>query len=261
MLDFSGKRVLVTGSTTGIGRGAAEMFLEAGATVAINGRKASAVEEAVREMGGKRLVAAPGDVGTIAGCRSIIQGAVAQLGGLDVLVNNAGICPLAYPLDVTEEHWDQVMAVNLTAPLFLTICALPHLRKSRGNVVMVASAAGLFAGPTDSFVYAVSKGGLVNLTRTLAVELAPEGIRINAICPGYIDTPMVRAENEATHGQVYEFINRSVPMERIGTVRECASSILYLAAAEAGYCTGAVLVNDGGCFANGSWGGANVSPP
>jgi NAD(P)-dependent dehydrogenase (short-subunit alcohol dehydrogenase family) len=261
MLDLSGKRVLVTGSTTGIGRGAAEMFLEAGAIVAINGRKASVVEEAVGEMGGKRLVAVPGDVGTVAGCRAIVDRAVAGLGGLDVLVNNAGICPLAYPMDVTEEHWDTVMAINLRAPLFLTRYSLPELRKSKGNVVMVASAAGLAAGPTDSFVYAVSKGGLVNLTRALAVELAPEGVRVNALCPGYIDTPMVQEENAATHGQIYEFINRSVPMERVGTVRECASSIVYRAAPEASYCTGAILTNDGGCLANGSWGGANIPPP
>jgi NAD(P)-dependent dehydrogenase (short-subunit alcohol dehydrogenase family) len=258
MADFSGKRVLVTGSTTGIGRGVAEMFLEAGATVAVNGRKAAAVETAMREMGGQRLVAAPGDVDTVKGCQRIIDQAVGALGGLDILVNNAGICPLAYPKDVTEEHWDQVLAVNLRAPLFLTVYALPELRKSLGNVVMIASVAGLFAGPTDSFVYAISKGGLVNLTRALAVELAPEGIRVNALCPGYIDTPMVRAENEATHGQIYEFIRRSVPMERVGSVRECASSVLYLASAEAGYCTGTVLANDGGCFASGSWGGANI---
>src|ERR1700728_195783 len=126
MSDFSGKRVLVTGSTTGIGRGVAEMFLEAGATVAVNGRKAAAVETAMREMGGQRLVAAPGDVDTVKGCQRIIDQAVGALGGLDILVNNAGICPLAYPKDVTEEHWDQVLAVNLRAPLFLTVYALPE---------------------------------------------------------------------------------------------------------------------------------------
>jgi 3-oxoacyl-[acyl-carrier protein] reductase len=260
MIDFTRKRVLVTGSTAGIGRGAAEMFLEAGATVAINGRKKTAVDQAIREMGGERLVAAPGDVSTLAGCRRLIDVAIKGLGGLDILVNNAGICPLAFPMDVTEEHWDEVMAVNLRATMFLTIYALPELRKTKGNVVMVASAAGLAAGPTDSFVYAVSKGGLVNMTRTLALELAPDGIRVNALCPGYIDTPMVQAENVATNGQIYAFINRSVPMGRIGTVRECASSILYLASSEAAYCTGTIMVNDGGCIANASWGGANTQP-
>jgi NAD(P)-dependent dehydrogenase (short-subunit alcohol dehydrogenase family) len=260
-MDFTGKKILVTGSTMGIGRASAEMFLEAGATVAINGRKASAVEQAMRELGGKRLVAAPGDVSTVPGCRSIVAAAVGGLGGLDVLVNNAGVGTLSYPMDVTEEHWDQVMAVNLRATMFCTHAALPALRQSKGNVVMVASAAGLTAGPTDSFVYAISKGALIHMTRTLALELVADGIRINAICPGYIDTPMIQAENAATGGQIYDFIKRSVPMGRIGTLRECASGILYLASDEAGYSTGSVLVNDGGCTANASWGGANLGPP
>jgi NAD(P)-dependent dehydrogenase (short-subunit alcohol dehydrogenase family) len=260
-MDFTGKKILITGSTMGIGRAAAEMFLEAGATVAINGRKASAVDQAIRELGGKRMIAAPGDVATVAGCRGIVNAALQGLGGLDVLVNNAGICPLAYPMDVTEEHWDQVMAVNLRATMFCTKFALPALRQSKGNIVMVASAGGLSAGPTDSFVYAISKGALINMTRTLALELVADGIRINAVCPGYIDTPMVQAENEATGGQIYEFIKRSVPMGRIGTLRECASGIVYLASDDAGYMTGSVFVNDGGCTANASWGGANLGPP
>lgn len=258
-MDFSGKRVLVTGSTMGIGRGTAEMFLEAGATVAINGRKEEIVAEAVQEMNNPRAVAVPGDVATVAGCRSIIARAVEQLGGLDVLVNNAGICPLSYLMDVTEEHWDQVIAVNLRAAFFCSKFALPHLRSSRGNIVMVASVAGLAAGPTDSLVYAISKGGLINMTKALAIELAPDGVRINAVCPGYIDTPMIQAENTATGGQVHEFIRRATPLGRAGTIRECASSILYLASSRASYCTGSLLVNDGGCMAAGSWGGVNAA--
>ena len=128
---------------------------------------------------------------------------------------------------------------------------------------MVASVAGLAAGPTDSLVYAISKGGLVNMTRGLAIELAPDGVRVNAVCPGYIDTPMIQAENAATGGQVNAFISKTTPLGRLGTVRECAASILYLASPLGGYCTGTLLVNDGGCIAAGSWGGANAAaqPP
>jgi NAD(P)-dependent dehydrogenase (short-subunit alcohol dehydrogenase family) len=258
-MEFSGKRVLVTGSTMGIGRGAAEMFLEAGATVAINGRKPEAVEQAVAELVTARALPVPGDVGTIDGCRSVVGHALQRLGGLDVLVNNVGICPLSYPMDVTEEHWDQVIAVNLRSAFFCSQFALPELRRSKGNIVMVASVAGLAGGPTDSFVYAISKGGLVNMTRGLALELAADGVRVNAVCPGYIDTPMIQAENAATGGQVHAFIRNATPFGRLGTVRECASSILYLASDLAGYCTGTVLVNDGGCIAAGSWGGANAA--
>ena len=258
-MDFSGKRVLVTGSTMGIGRGTAELFLAAGATVAINGRSENAVNQAVAELACTRALPVPGDVGTVDGCRDVVTAAIARMDGMDILVNNAGICPLSYMMDVTEEHWDRVLAVNLRAPLFCTQFALPALRGSRGNVVMVASVAGLAGGPTDSFVYAISKGGLVNMTRGLAIELAPQGVRVNAVCPGYIDTPMIQAENAATNGQVHAFINKATPLGRAGTVRECASSILYLASEEAGYCTGTVLVNDGGCIAAGSWGGVNAA--
>jgi len=258
-MDFSGKRVLVTGSTMGIGRGTAEMFLEARATVAINGRKPEAVAQAVAELGTPRALALPGDVGTVEGCRSVVGRAIEALGGLDVLVNNVGICPLAYPMDVTEEHWDEVIAVNLRSAFFCSQFALTELRRSKGNIVMVASVAGLAGGPTDSFVYAISKGGLVNMTRALAIELAPDGVRVNAVCPGYIDTPMIQAENAATGGQVHAFIRQATPLGRLGSVRECASSILYLASDLAGYCTGALLVNDGGCIAAGSWGGANAA--
>jgi NAD(P)-dependent dehydrogenase (short-subunit alcohol dehydrogenase family) len=259
-MDFQGKRVLVTGSTMGIGRTAAEMFLEAGAAVAINGRSPETVAKVVGEFRTERAVAAAGDVSTVEGCRAIVCAATGLLGGLDVLVNNAGICPLAYPMDVTEEHWDLVMAVNLRAPMFCTIAALPALRESKGNIVMVASVGGLCAGPTDSFVYAISKGALINMTRTLALELVSDGIRVNAVCPGYIDTPMVQAENAATGGQIYDFVDRTVPMGRIGTLRECASGILYVASDAATYMTGSVFVNDGGCAAASSWGGANVVP-
>ena len=258
-MDFSGKRVLVTGSTMGIGRGAAEMFIEAGATVAINGRKSGVVAQIVSELATPRALPVPGDVATVAGCDSIVTRATELLGGLDVLVNNVGICPLSYMMDVTEEHWDDVIDVNLRAAFFCSKFALPALRRSRGNIVMVASVAGLAAGPTDSFVYAISKGGLVNMTRGFAVELAPEGVRVNAVCPGYIDTPMIQAENAATGGQVHAFIRKATPLGRLGTVRECASSIIYLASELAGYCTGAILVNDGGCIASGSWGGANAA--
>ncbi len=258
-MDFSGKRVLVTGSTMGIGRGAAEMFLEAGATVGINGRKKEVVAQVASELATSRALPVAGDVATVAGCRSVISRATELLGGLDVLVNNVGICPLSYMMDVTEEHWDQVMAVNLRAALFCSKFALPELRRTSGNIVMVASVAGLAAGPTDSFVYAISKGGLVNMTRGLALELAPQKVRVNAVCPGYIDTPMIQAENAATGGQVHAFIHRATPLGRLGTVRECGSSILYLASELAGYCTGTILVNDGGCIAGGSWGGDNAA--
>ena len=160
-MDMTGKRVLVTRSTTGIGQGAAAMFRAAGARVAINGRDPGLVDRVIAEMGGEGYVAAPGHVGTVESCRRIVDTAVAKLGGLDCLVNNVGIGPLARLMHVTEPHWNEVIAVNLRAALFSTQAALPALRASRGSVVPVSSVTGLIAGPQDSFVYAISKGGLI----------------------------------------------------------------------------------------------------
>jgi NAD(P)-dependent dehydrogenase (short-subunit alcohol dehydrogenase family) len=262
-MDFSGKRVLITGSTVGIGRGAAEMFHAAGARVAINGRNPETVARAIREIGGDGLVAAPGDVATVEGCARIVDAAVRGLGGLDCLVNNVGISPLARMMEVSEAHWEEVIAVNLRSALFCTKAALAPLRDSRGAVVMIASMVGLIAGPPDGLVYAIGKAGLISMTKSLALELASDNVRVNCICPGYIDTPMVQAENRLTNGQLYRAISEFTPLGRIGTVRECASAILYLASDEARFCTGSVLWNDGGCVANGSWGTNDqaVNPP
>jgi len=253
-MDFSGKRVLVTGSTTGIGRGAAEMFHAAGARVAINGRNPDTVASTIREMGGERLVPAPGHVGTVEGCSNVVEAAVQGLGGLDCLVNNVGIGPLARMMDITEEHWDEVLAVNLRAAMFCTKAALAPLRASRGSVVIISSMCGLVAGPPDGFVYSITKAGLISMTKSLAIELAPDDVRVNCICPGYISTPMIVAENDLNDGQLYRAINEFTPLGRIGSVRECASAILYLSSQDGRYCNGAVLSNDGGCVANASWG-------
>lgn len=256
-MKFGGKRVLVTGSTNGIGHGAAALFLEAGATVAINGRHANGVAATIEQFGSKRLVPAVGDLRTVEGCRQVVETAVQALGGLDCLVNNVGTCPLAHLMDITEEHWDEVMEVNLRSAFFCTQFAIPALRASKGSVVNVASVAGLIGCPTDSFVYAISKGGMIGMTRAMALELISDGIRVNCVCPGYTDTPMVQAENVATGGQISRFVETAVPLARMATVRETASTILYLASADAASCIGTQLIVDGGSTAAASGGGAN----
>lgn len=257
-MTLAGKRALITGSTMGIGRASACGLLEAGARVAMHGRDISRVKEEIRKLGSPLgAVAVSGDVGDPEVCRQVVQQAASALGGLDYLVCNAGIGDLSYPEKVTEEHWDRVFDVNCKSGYFLTKYALEHLKQSRGSVLLVASAAGICAGPTDAYVYAVTKAGLISLAQSLALELAPHGIRINALCPGYINTPLIEAENAATDGQIHRFIEQATPLQRIGTERECASTIVYLASDEAAYFTGSLIVNDGGLMARRSWGGRN----
>ena len=248
LFDFTGRRVFVTGSTLGIGRAAAEAFAAAGATVAINGRTAQSVERAIREMGGgPRLVAAPGDLSGTRERERTVREAIADLGGLDVLVNNAGRgddCPVD---QVTPEYWQRMVDLNLKAVFFTAQRCVPELRRTRGNIINVSSVLGLIGGPPGSVVYAATKGAVVQMTRMMALALAADGVRVNALCPGWIDTPMIQRDNAAAGGDaLYKYIAGVVPWGRIGTPEETVGAMLYLAAASSSYTTGAILSADGG---------------
>jgi len=250
-MDFSGKLVLVTGSSRGIGRATARAFLARGARVAINGRTEQSVMAAIAELGGgEQLLAAPGDVTTAAGCEAVVGCAVAGLGGLDVLVNSAGIWE-GGPMEESDESlWDRTIDINLKGTFFCTRAALPALTARGGNIVNLGSDAGLI-GEAGMAVYCASKGGVVNLTRALAVELARR-VRVNCVCPGYVDTDMVRRDYiEASEdpGAAERAVSDYAPMKRIATAAEVAEAIVFLASDEAGFITGAALPIDGGTTA------------
>lgn len=247
-MRFSGKRVIVTGSTRGIGREAARLFLEEGARVVIHGRTQESVDRTVADLGGGRGL--PADLSSLGGCRELVDGALDHLGGLDVLVNNAAVGDGATIDDSDEALWQATMDINLRAPFFLTRHALPALRASGGNVVMVSSVSGLMGHPGGVTVYCTSKGGLNNMTRAMALELAGE-VRVNAVAPGPVDTDMHRipARQSGDEDGYFTDIDAWVPMGRIGTVGEVARGILWLASDEASLATGIILSLDGGAGA------------
>ena len=247
-MDFSGKRVLVTGGTRGIGRGIVEGFLAAGARVAINGSSPESVKQA-RDRLGPEVVAAPGSVATVPGCREVVDQAVAGLGGLDVLVNNAGASSRRTSIDdADEEHWNRVVDTNLKGTFFCIKFALPALREGRGNVVNISSTWGIKGAPFAS-TYCASKAGVVNLTKALALELAPD-VRVNCILPGAIETDMSRHTASLMAGDAdagLAIILEGVPIGRIGEPRDIANGVLYLACESfASFVTGAIHEVDGG---------------
>jgi NAD(P)-dependent dehydrogenase (short-subunit alcohol dehydrogenase family) len=250
-MDFTDKRILVTGSSRGIGFGVAKAFLDAGARVAINGRSEESVGVAIEKLGGdERLVPAPGDIGTVAGCEQVVKAATDAFGGLDILVNSAGLFAEKAIADCDEAMWDGLMDVNLKGTFFCCRAALPALRESKGSIVNIGSDAGMMGVP-GLVVYCASKGGIVNMTRAIALEEAPD-VRANCVCPGYVDTDMIRRDlietsddPAATERSMIDY----APLKRMGTPAEISHAILYLASAEAGNITGAALAIDGGSTA------------
>lgn len=252
-MEFTDKRVLVTGATRGIGLATARAFLAQGARVAVNGRSAESVAAAIESLAApERLAAAPGSIETAAGCATMVGAALEALGGLDVLVNNAGVYRIASIVESDKALWDAVLDVNLKGTFFCSRAALAALREARGSIVNLASTAGL-EGYEEIAVYCAAKGGVVNLTRAMALELAPE-IRVNCLCPTIIDTEMGRMNFTAGGGDpaaARAALEARYPMKRIGTAEEVAQAILFLASDAASYITGAALPVDGARTAGG----------
>ncbi len=250
MTDFTGRRVLVTGAGRGIGRATAQAFHAASAHVALNDIDSARLGRTIAELGGDdRLLPAAGDVGSADGCRQVVDGAVAALGGLDVLVNSAGVFRSGPVESFGEAEYDRMFAINVKGPHFCALAALPALRRSQGSIVTLASEAGLIGSP-DCAVYCATKGAVVNWTRALALEAAPD-VRVNCVCPGAVDSDMLwedaRRRPDATG--FGDRVRQGYALKRIGTVEEVAAAILYLASDAAGFITGTALAIDGGASA------------
>jgi NAD(P)-dependent dehydrogenase (short-subunit alcohol dehydrogenase family) len=249
-MDFTDKRVLVTGSSRGIGFDIAKMFLDAGARVAIHGSTEQSAGTAMERLGDyEHKVAAPGDIGTVAGCESAVEKAIEAFGGLDILVNNAGVGAGRPIADCDEAMWDAHCDVNLKGLFFCCRAAIPELKKSNGNIVNIASDAGLMGVPGIA-VYCGTKGGVINMSRAMALEIAPD-VRVNCVCPGYVDTDMIRVsvKKRVDPDAAWQKMVDYAPLKRIASTEEIAHGVLYLASSEARFITGTSLAIDGGSTA------------
>jgi len=240
---------LVTGASSGIGAAIAHRLAKDGYAVMAAGRDKKRTEALAAEHSGAR--AWIGDLATSADCDRLIADCVKAFGGLNVLVNNAGIYLPATTEDTTDATWNDILATNLSVPFFLCRAALPHLRKSRGAIVNIASNWGLHGG-ANAVAYCASKGGLVLMTKALTVDHAAEGIRINAVCPGDVATPMLFRDAEARGLDREAVLRESAATTRSGRVttpEEVAGLVAYLASDEAAQVNGAAILMDGGSAA------------
>jgi NAD(P)-dependent dehydrogenase (short-subunit alcohol dehydrogenase family) len=255
---LEGKVAIVTGASTGIGRATFELFARAGAKVVGASRTQSKLDEALAEVesaGGTGVVVAA-DLSQDEGAERVVHTAVESFGGVDVLVSNAGVGysykevrPLSMePLvDTPLEEWDHVMAINLNSVVYMARRVIPEMRRrGGGSIINVASIWGL-TGALDAHTYTAAKGAIINLSRSLAVAHGREAIRSNALCPGFIDTPMIAPVIDALNDEDYALTWN--PMGRTGTPQEIAYAALFLASDESSYCNGSVMVIDGGTTA------------
>jgi NAD(P)-dependent dehydrogenase (short-subunit alcohol dehydrogenase family) len=245
---LKGKIALVTGGGTGIGRAVAMLFAREGASVVVAGRRSEPLQETIQEIrrGGGTAAFARGDVSRADRAEMIVQAAVYNFGGLDVLVNAAGVRASGTILDTDERRWDRILATNLKGPFLVSrLAAAAMRRRGGGSIVNVADAVAL-RGVRGAAAYAASKGGLVALTRSMALDLAADRIRVNAVCPGAVDTPMARDPAQGGGDALIEVAAREHPLGRAGTPADVAWLALYLASDESSWITGAVFPMDGG---------------
>ena len=241
--DFTGRVAVVTGAWRGLGRAAAALLHERGASVAVNVRDGERAEAMAKKIG-ERGFAVPGDVAADRVPDEIARRTLERFGRIDILVNNAAL-PLStrFP-DLTADEWRRAIDVNLTAPFLMTKAVLPAMRAQRyGRILNISSSGGRMVSTLGGAHYTASKAGLLGLTRAAAKELGKFGITVNAICPGMIDTELT---HEHASDELLERFAASYPVPRLGTALEVANLICFAASEAAGYITGAALDINGG---------------
>ncbi len=255
MDSLKGKSALITGGASGIGRAIAQHFAGEGASVVIADRDTTRGQAAAREIqqrGGSSIFFSC-DVTVADDCRRAVQKTSEAFGPLNLLVNNAGIIARRSVVDLEEEEWDRVMDVNVKSVYLMSKFAIPIMRAAGGgNIINTSSGWGLAGGP-NAAVYCASKGAVVLLTKAMAIDFGPDGIRVNCLCPGDTDTDMLREEARQLEQAEADVLAESArrPLGRVGTPDDIAKAALFLAADQSGYVTGTTLVVDGGGLAGG----------
>lgn len=250
-MKLTGKAAIVTGSTKGIGLGIASVFAREGAMITVLSHEDEGVGaktvEALRQLGASDAFFAQTDVRDSGQIQAMIDQTVNRFRRLDILVNNAGN-HISKDIDQTsEEEWEFLIATNLRSTFLCSKYAVPHLRRTRGSIVNISSMVGQIGQP-NAVAYSATKGGQIAMTKSMAIDLAPHGVRVNAICPGWIATPLVdhwfsQQDDEAA---ARHHIFAQHPMGRIGTAEECGRAALFLVTDDASFITGIALPLDGG---------------
>ena len=253
LLSLEGKVAMVTGAASGIGRGIALRLAQMGCSVAlldIDERKADGAAEEMRKIGAETMVLRC-DVSKSDDCRKATDAVVKKWGKIDILCNCAGIAVRKSVVDLSEEEWDRALDVTLKSVYLLSREVIPHMiRSGGGSIINIGSGWSLKGGP-NAASYCAAKGGVVNLTRAMAIDHGKHNIRVNCVCPGDVDTPMLRSECAQLGEDLQQFMKESAnrPLTRVGTPEDVANAVLFLASPMSSWVTGAALVVDGGGLA------------
>ena len=249
---FSGKTVIVTGASMGIGAACARRFAEEGANVVLVARTRARLDGLAAELPAERTLVCAADIAERAAVDRMVAASVERFGGIDVLVSNAGVFRAGDLASTTLEDWRMLMGVNVEACFHCAQAALPHLARSNGNIVHMASVSGL-GGDWGALAYGTAKGAVVNFTRALALDLGQQGIRVNAVAPTLTDTPMSAdaVRDDIVHKR---FVDR-IALGRVATPDDIAGPVAFLASDDARFVTGVILPVDGGLSAS------NGQPP
>lgn len=253
LLSLQGKAAMVTGAASGIGRGIAIRLAEMGAVISVLDIDPQKGEETGAEIGsqGGEAVFTKCDVRSAADCRHAVETAISKWGRIDILCNCAGIAIRKDVVDLTEEEWDRTLDVTLKGIYLLSHAVVPHMsRASGGSIINIGSGWSLKGGPRAA-AYCAAKAGTVNLTRAMAIDHGKHNIRVNCVCPGDVDTPMLRSECAQLGEDAQTFMREAAkrPLARVGTPEDIANAVLFLAGPMASWITGAALVVDGGGLA------------